>query len=169
MNRRFALTTVVLGSAAVLLGTACGSSYAASGTPTGGAKAVSAVAKESVQVSAAAAGNWKACYKPKGYDHFFAYHSAKLVKGKVTVRVTPETCKVNTHNDEDVVYTPSGAARSLVVPSTASVKVLNLNVDTSPHKVAPRWLVSHKLTNADFYYRVNSKNQVTATEEIYHP
>lgn len=155
MNRRTALTTVVLGSAAVLLSTLCGSSYAASGTPKADAKA--------------SGGSWKACYEPSGYDHFFALHSAKLHQGRVTVRVTPETCRVNKQNDEDVVYTASGAARTLVVPSHASVKVLDLNVDTSPHKVAPRWLVSHKLTNADFYYRVNSKNQVTAMEEIYHP
>ncbi|MGN5377268.1 hypothetical protein ACQ4WX_04890 [Streptomyces lasalocidi] len=111
--------------------------------------------------------SWKPCYLPAGYKHFFKLGSAKNVRGKTVVRVTPETCKVNTSNDEDVVYTPSGAARSLVFASGASVKVLK---DTTTVKVTPKWLVNHKLANSPyFYYRVNGHSQITAVEEIYHP
>ncbi|KOV64040.1 hypothetical protein ADK64_18050 [Streptomyces sp. MMG1121] len=83
------------------------------------------------------------------------------------MRITPETCKVNTKNDEDVVYTPSGAAKSLVFASGASVKVLR---DTTTVKVTPKWLVSHKLANSPyFYYRVNGQGHIAAMQEIYHP
>ncbi|MFJ3712809.1 hypothetical protein OG204_34560 [Streptomyces sp. NBC_01387] len=157
MNHRYVSTAVVLGSAAALLATMCGSS-SASPRPATSAPAVT---------SGKAGGSWQPCHLPAGYKHFFKLDSAKNVKGNTVVRVTPETCRVNTKNDEDVIYTPSGAAQSLVFASGASVKVLS---DTTTRKVTPKWLVNHKLANTPyFYYRVNGQSQISAMEEIYHP
>lgn len=161
MNHRYVSGAVVAASAAALLVTAGGPSSA---SPTAAAStAVSARAG-----SAGATGvSWKPCLLPAGYKHFFKLESAKNVRGKTVVRVTPETCKVNTENDEDVVYTPSGAAKSLAFASGASVKVLK---GTTTMTVAPKWLVNHKLGNSPyFYYRVDGHSQITAMREIYHP
>ncbi|WP_435127658.1 hypothetical protein [Actinacidiphila sp. bgisy144] len=152
MNRRLASAAVVLGSAAALLSTA-GASYAATGAP--------------AAQPAASSVTWQPCAEPSGYDHFFELRSATVHHGKVTVRVTPETCRVNKHDDEDVDYTATGAARTLVVPASASVKVLKDT--TSPHKVTPRWLVTHDLDHAHFFYRLDARHQVGAMEQIYHP
>nr|WP_285551965.1 hypothetical protein [Streptomyces hygroscopicus] len=168
MKHRYVSAAVVLASAAALVATACGSSsaapYTATGTPTASAgtgPATTGAAGTPVTTT------WKPCYLPKGYQHFFKLESAKDSHGKTVVRVTPETCKVNTRDDEDVVYTPTGAARSLGFASGASVKVLK---ETTTVQVTPKWLVNHKLTNTPyFYYRVNGKNQITAMQEIYHP
>ncbi|MBL1120871.1 hypothetical protein JK364_52770 [Streptomyces sp. 110] len=162
MNHRYASALVVLASAAALLVAECGSSSASprltASNPTVSTKAGSARTTSTA---------WKPCHLPAGYKHFFKLDSAKKVHGKTVVRVTPQTCKVNTENDEDVVYTPSGAARSLGFASGASVKVLR---DTTTVKVAPKWLVDHELTNTPyFHYRVNGQNQITAMQEIYHP
>ncbi|MFJ7200000.1 MULTISPECIES: hypothetical protein [unclassified Streptomyces] len=113
---------------------------------------------------------WQPCHLPAGYKHFFELESAKNVQGSTVVRVTPETCSVNTKNDEDVVYTPIGAARSFAFASGASVKVFTDINTTTVKSVAPKWLVSHELTNSPhFYYRVNDRSEITAMEEIYHP
>ncbi|MEU9320557.1 hypothetical protein [Streptomyces sp. NPDC048295] len=113
---------------------------------------------------------WQPCHLPAGYKHFFELESAKNVQGSTVVRVTPETCSVNTKNDEDVVYTPIGAARSFVFASGASVKVFTDINTTTVKSVAPKWLVSHKLTNSPhFYSRVNDRSEITSMEEIYHP
>jgi hypothetical protein len=118
--------------------------------------------------SGTAGGDWKPCYLPTGYDHFFKLDSAEVYQGDTTVRVTPETCTVNKNDDEDVVYTPVGAARSFVVDSGASVKVLKDT--TTPDSVTPRWLVDNKLVNSPYFsYRVNGQNHITAMQEIYHP
>lgn len=160
MNHRYVSGAVVLASAAALVAATCGSS-SASPNPSAGTTAVSA------QAGTTGATAWRPCYLPSEYKHFFKLESAKNVRGKTVVRVTPETCKVNTHNDEDVVYTPSGAARSLTFAAGASVKVLK---DSTTVKVAPKWLVNHKLSNTPyFYYRVNGHNQITAMQEIFHP
>ncbi|MEU6478034.1 hypothetical protein ABZ858_14285 [Streptomyces sp. NPDC047017] len=161
MNHRFVSAGVVLASAAALFATTCGTAGAAPNAKPGTA-AVSAGATGATGATA-----WKPCHLPAGYQHIFELHSAKAAKGGTVVRVTPQTCKVNTHNDEDVAYTPSGAARSLGFASGASVKVLH---DTTTVKVTPKWLATHKLANSPyFYYRVNSHHQITALEEIYHP
>ncbi|MGW1409746.1 hypothetical protein [Streptomyces sp. NPDC002403] len=113
---------------------------------------------------------WQPCHLPAGYKHFFKLESAKSFQGSTVVRVTPETCSVNTKNDEDVVYTPIGAARSFVFAPGASVKVFTDINTTAVKSVAPKWLVNHKLTNSPhFYYRVNDQSRITAMEEIYHP
>ncbi|MFK0138424.1 hypothetical protein [Streptomyces murinus] len=151
MNHRHVSAALVAASAAALLATACGSAGAA---PREGAG------------HAAAATTWKPCYLPAG-RHFLKLDSAKNVKGKAVVRVTPQVCKVNTRNDEDVVYTPSGAARSLGFAPGASVEVLR---ETTSVKVAPTWLANHKPANSPyFFYHVNAKGQITALSEIYHP
>ncbi|WP_416486371.1 hypothetical protein [Streptomyces sp. CL12] len=151
MNHRHVSAALVAASAAALLATTCGSAGAA---PREGAG------------HAAAATTWKSCYVPAG-RHFLKLDSAKNVKGKAVVRVTPQACKVNTRNDEDVVYTPSGAARSLGFAPGASVEVLR---ETTSVKVAPTWLASHKLANSPYFtYHVNAKGQITALSEIYHP
>ena len=151
MKYRHVSAAVVLASAAALLAATCGSAGASPKAPARTTKATA----------------WKPCYLPTGYQHFLKLDSAKTVKGNTVVRVTPETCKVNTANDEDVVYTASGAARSLGFAPGASVEVLR---DTTTVKVAPSWLVNHKLANSPyFYYRVNGKGQITAMQEIYHP
>ncbi|GGU98736.1 hypothetical protein GCM10010260_38450 [Streptomyces filipinensis] len=161
--KRYVSAAVVLASTAALVATACGSSSAG----TNAVASTAGVSAQAASAGAAGATSWKPCYLPSGYKHFFKLDSAKFVRGKTVVRVTPETCKVNAGNDEDVVYTPSGAARSSGFASGASVKVLK---DTTTVKVAPKWLVNHRLTNSPyFYYRVNSKGQITAMEEIYHP
>ncbi|MCX4728847.1 hypothetical protein ACIPW9_18725 [Streptomyces sp. NPDC090052] len=166
MNHRYVSAAVVLASAAALLATTCGSSSAspraAASTP-----AVSTAAGQPTAASGSAGTHWQPCHLPAGYKTLFKLDSAKNLHGKTVVRVTPETCKVNANNDEDVVYTPKGAARSLVFASGASVKVLK---DTTTVKVTPEWLVNHKLANSPyFYYRVNGHSQVTAMQEIYHP
>ncbi|MEU8976591.1 hypothetical protein AB0D11_46935 [Streptomyces monashensis] len=162
MNHRYVSAAAVLASAAAFLaagGSAGAAPNAAAGSPAASVKAGSA--------RTTGATSWKPCHLPAGYKHFFKLDSAKNVRGKTVVRVTPETCKVNTANDEDVVYTPSGTARTLVFASGASVKVLK---DTTTVQVIPKWLVNHRLANSPyFYYRVNSHNQITAVEEIYHP
>ncbi|WP_328315742.1 hypothetical protein [Streptomyces sp. NBC_00388] len=162
MNHRYASVAVVLASAAALVATACGSSGASPRT------AASAQTVSSASGSAGdKAGRWLPCHLPAGYEHFFKLDSAKTVRGNTVVRVTPETCRVNSKNDEDVVYTPSGAARSLVVAPGASVKVLH---DTATRKVTPKWLVNHKLANSPhFSYRVDGQSRITAMQEIYHP
>ncbi|MGW3205720.1 hypothetical protein [Streptomyces sp. NPDC001135] len=163
MKHRYVSVAVVLASSAALLATTCGSSSA---SPSGTANAPD-VYVQAGSASPTGSAAWRPCYLPAGYKHFFKLDSAKSVRGRTVVRVTPETCKVNTENDEDVVYTPSGAARSLAFASGASVKVLK---DTTTVKVAPKWLVNHRLANSPyFYYRVNSKSQITAMQEIYHP
>lgn len=163
MNRRYVSAAVVLASAAALVATTCGSSSAGPNAAAS-APAVSAKVGSSRTDGATV---WKPCYLPAGYKHFFKLDSAKNAKGHAVVRVTPETCKVNRDDDEDVVYTPSGAARSFVFASGATVKVLR---DTTTVKVTPKWLVNHKLANSPyFYYRVNGQNQITAMQEIYHP
>ncbi|MFG2625462.1 hypothetical protein [Streptomyces sp. NPDC048473] len=177
MNHRYVSTAVVLASAAALLAAACGSSSASpnatASTPAVSTKAGSAtrgpgaVTAANAQARTTGATAWKPCHLPAGYKHFFKLDSAKNFQGNTVVRVTPETCKVNTENDEDVDYTPSGAARSYVFASGASVKVLS---DTTTVKVTPKWLVNHKLANSPhFYYRVNGQSQITAMQEIYHP
>ncbi|MGW3267533.1 hypothetical protein [Streptomyces sp. NPDC001056] len=168
MKHRYVSAAVVLASAAALVTVACGSSSAgpnpAAGTPAASAKTGSATTGAAGTPVAAA---WKPCYLPTGYQHFLKLESAKDSHGNTVVRVTPEACKVNTRNDEDVVYTSTGAVRSLGFASGASVKVLK---DTTTVKVTPKWLVNHKLANSPyFYYRVNGKNQITAMQEIYHP
>ena len=150
MNHRHVSAAVVLASAAALLATTCGSAGASPNAPVRTAKATA----------------WKPCHVPAG-RHFLKLDSAKNVKGKAVVRVTPQTCKVNTRNDEDVVYTPSGAARSLGFAPGASVEVLR---ETTSVKVAPTWLANHKLANSPYFlYHVNAKGQITALSEIYHP
>ncbi|MET9530013.1 hypothetical protein ABZY02_05500 [Streptomyces sp. NPDC006649] len=180
MNHRYVSAAVVLASAAALVATACGSSGASPRTAasapivsikadsaTGGPATATVADAQARTTGATGATAWKPCHLPAGYKHFFKLDSAKNVRGKTVVRVTPETCKVNTVNDEDVIYTASGAAKSLVVASGASVKVLS---DTTTVKVTPKWLVNHKLANSPyFYYRVNGQNQITAMQEIYHP
>ncbi|MFB7502101.1 hypothetical protein [Streptomyces broussonetiae] len=163
MSHRYLSAAVVLASSAALLATAAGTSSAgpnaAASTPAVSAKAGSA--------TTTAATAWKPCYLPAGYQHFLKLDSAKYVRGRTVVRITPQTCKVNTRNDEDVVYTPSGAVRSYVFASGASVKVLK---DTTTVKVTPHWLVNHRLDNTPyFYYRVNGQGRITAMQEIYHP
>ncbi|KUM99094.1 hypothetical protein AQI95_40615 [Streptomyces yokosukanensis] len=163
MNHRYVSGAIVLASAAALLAAAGGSSSA---SPNAAARAT-AVSTKAPSAAATGATAWKPCHLPAGYKHFFKLDSAKHLSGRTVVRVTPETCKVNTENDEDVVYTPSGAPRSLVFASGASVEVLR---DTTTVKVAPKWLVNHKLANSPyFYYRVNGHGQITAMQEIYHP
>ncbi|AQW49735.1 MULTISPECIES: hypothetical protein [Streptomyces] len=163
MNHRYASALVVLASAAALLVAECGSSSASPRS----AASNPAVSTKAGSARTTGATAWKPCHLPAGYKHFFKLDSAKKVSGNTVVRVTPQTCKVNTENDEDVVYTPSGAARSLGFASGASVKVLR---DTTTVKVAPKWLVNHELTNTPyFHYRVNGQNQITAMQEIYHP
>ncbi|MFH8337082.1 hypothetical protein [Streptomyces sp. AM6-12] len=151
MNHRHVSAALVAASAAALLATTCG---------TAGASPMRSAAP------AASATAWKPCHVPAG-RHFLKLDSAKNVKGKAVVRVTPQTCKVNTKNDEDVVYTPSGAARSLGFAPGAVVEVLR---DTTTVKVAPTWLANHKLANSPYFtYHVNAKGQITALSEIYHP
>ncbi|WP_328334813.1 MULTISPECIES: hypothetical protein [unclassified Streptomyces] len=157
MTHRYVSAAVVLASAAALLATACGSSGASP----------RAAAGQPAVASGSAGSGWQPCHLPAGYKNFFKLDSAKNIRGNTVVRVTPETCKVNRNNDEDVVYTPRGAAHSLVIASGASVKVLR---DTTTVKVTPNWLVNHKLANSPyFYYRVNGQNRITAMQEIYHP
>lgn len=194
-HRRYVSAAAVVASAAALLATACASSDAsprtAASTATvsttagpathgqaGRGPVAISVADAHARTTGAAAGqpavtsgvggaNWKPCHLPAGYKHFFELHSAKNSRGKTVVRVTPETCSVNTKNDEDVAYTPSGAARSLDFAPGASVQVLH---DTDTVKVTPKWLVTHKLANTPhFVYRVNGRSQITAMREIYHP
>lgn len=163
MNHRYISGAIVLASAAALLATAGGSSSASPNT----AASTPAVSTKAGSAGAAGAAAWKPCYLPAGYKHFFKLDSAKNVRGKTVVSVTPETCKVNTENDEDVVYTPSGPARSFAFASGASVKVLK---GATIVKVAPKWLVNHQLDNSPyFYYRVNGQSQITSMQEIYHP
>ncbi|ANP52345.1 hypothetical protein J2Z21_008785 [Streptomyces griseochromogenes] len=163
MKHRYLSGVVVLASAAALVAAACGSSSASPNAPAG-TLVVHAKAEPAGTTGATA---WKPCYLPAGYKNFFKLDSAKNVRGKTVVRVTPETCKVNTENDEDVVYTPSGAARSFAFASGASVKVLR---DSTTVKVTPKWLVNHQLDNTPyFYYRVNGHSQITAMQEIFHP
>ncbi|WP_435642625.1 hypothetical protein ACSP97_30930 [Streptomyces sp. SCPE 10] len=151
MNHRHVSAVVVLASAAALLATTCGSAGASPNAPVRTAKATA----------------WKPCHLPSGYQRFVELDSAGTVKGRTVVRVTPQTCKVNKENDEDVVYTPSGAARSVGFASGASVEVLR---DTTTVKVAPQWLVKHKLANSPYFaFRVNGKGRITAMREIYHP
>ncbi|GAA2414344.1 hypothetical protein GCM10010433_11790 [Streptomyces pulveraceus] len=161
MSHRYVSAAAVLASTAALLAVASGSSGASPN------QAASATTASTTAVSTTA---WQPCYLPKGYKHFFELESAKKVQGKTVVRVTPETCSVNTKNDEDVAYTPLGAARSLAFAPGASVEVFSDINSTTVKSVAPTWLVNHKLTNSPhFYYRVNGKNQITAMQEIYHP
>jgi hypothetical protein len=111
----------------------------------------------------------KPCALPAGFDHFFKLDSAETYQGRTVVRATPETCSVDKGNDEDVSYTPIHAAQSFTVNSAASVKVLD-DYSTTPHAVSPSWLVSHHLGgNAQFYYKVDGQNRITAMEQIYHP
>ncbi|WP_405774172.1 hypothetical protein [Streptomyces sp. NBC_00859] len=168
MNNRYVSAAVVLASAAALVATACGTSGASPSTATSTRAASTAAVRATSVVAAESAGSgWQPCHLPAGYKHFFELDSAKSFQGNTVVRVTPETCRVNSKNDEDVVYTPSGAARSFVFASGASVKVLS---DTKTVKVTPKWLVSHKLANSPhFYFRVNGQSQITAMQEIYHP
>ncbi|MEU3714124.1 hypothetical protein [Streptomyces catenulae] len=148
MNHRYVSGAASLASAAALVAVASGAAVAAPQT-------------------AARGTSWVPCHAPTGYRHFFDLHSAKKTGGKVVVRVTPETCKVNTANDEDVVYTPSGAARSLGFARGATVTVYEGN---TTKKVTPEWLTSHQLGNTPhFAYRVDGKGLITALEEIYHP
>ncbi|MFB7600922.1 hypothetical protein [Streptomyces sp. NPDC056160] len=159
MNHRYASAAAVLASAAALLATACGTSDAspnlAASTSTVSVRAASAAHGTSVvtvadaQVRTTTVTAWKPCHLPAGYQHFLELRSAGNVRGKTVVRVTPQRCKVNTENDEDVIYTPSGAARSLTFASGASVKVLR---DTNTVKVAPSWLTHHKLANTPYFY-----------------
>ncbi|WP_331748247.1 hypothetical protein OG520_41300 (plasmid) [Streptomyces sp. NBC_00984] len=180
MNHRYVSAAVVLTSAAALLAAAGGPS-GASPNPAASTTAVSTTAGSATgspgtptaadaQARTKGAAAWQPCYLPTGYKHFFELESAKNVHGSIVVRVTPETCNVNTENDEDVVYTPTGAARSYVFAAGASVKVFS-DIDTTTVKsVAPKWLVNHKLTNTPhFYYRLNGQRQITAMQEIYHP
>ncbi|MHB9856764.1 hypothetical protein [Streptomyces sp. YIM S03343] len=163
MNHRYVSGAVVFASAAALLAIAGGPSNASPNA----AASTTAVSTKASSARTTGATAWRPCYLPAGYDHFLKLDSAKNVRGKTVVRVTPETCKVNTHNDENVVYTPSGPARSLGFASGASVKVLR---DSTTVKVTPKWLVNHKLTNTPyFYYRVNRHSQITAAQEIFHP
>ncbi|QFR96565.1 hypothetical protein [Streptomyces tsukubensis] len=155
MNHRRISATVVLASVAGLLALTGGTSIA---SPNAATTANGAQARATTR---------KPCRLPAGYKHFFELHSAKNFQGNTVVRVTPETCEVNTGNDEDVIYTPSGAARSYVFASGATVKVLK---DTKTVKVTPKWLVNHELANTPhFSYRLNGRSQITAMEEIYHP
>ncbi|MFE6667528.1 hypothetical protein ACFVFH_28705 [Streptomyces sp. NPDC057697] len=155
--RQITAAAAVLASTAALLVAAAGSSGASPNDA-------------GVRAGAAGTTAWQPCYLPTGYKHFFELKSAKNVQGKTVVRVTPETCSVNTENDEDVSYTPLGAARSLTIAPGASVEVFSDINSTTMESVAPAWLVSHKLTNSPhFYYRVNGRNQITAMQEIYHP
>ncbi|MFE2377923.1 hypothetical protein [Streptomyces sp. NPDC059398] len=157
MNHRYVSAALALASAAALVATASGTSGAASPRTAASTQAASASAGVS----------WKPCHPPAGYQHFLKLNSAKNVKGKTVVRVTPQKCRVNTRNDEDVDYTATGAARSYSFAPGASVKVLR---DTTAHKVTPQWLVTHKLANTPYFsYRLNGRHQITAMEEIYHP
>ena len=185
MNRRRASAAVVLGSAVVCLATACGPEGPGQGAaPTASAPSVpsapaspsstpspSSTSMPSSPASPAAgttgAGR-KPCYRPAGYDGFFKLDSAEVYQGHTTVRVTPETCSVDPGNDEDVSYTPIEAARSFVVGSGASVKVLSGT--GTPDPVSPSWLVNHPLVNSPyFFYRLDSQGQIAAIQEIYHP
>ncbi|MFE3942311.1 hypothetical protein ACFXPV_10600 [Streptomyces sp. NPDC059118] len=163
MSHRYVSAAAVLASTAALLAVASGSSGASPN------QAASATTVSTTAVSTTTTA-WQPCYLPKGYKHFFELESAKNIQGKTVVRVTRETCSVNTKNDEDVAYTPLGAARSLAFAPGASVEVFSDINSTTVKSVAPTWLVNHKLTNSPhFYYRVNGQNQITAMQEIYHP
>lgn len=152
MNHRHA-AVAVLASTAALLATTSGTAGAAPGP-----------AAKSPSVSAT---TWKPCHLPAGYRHFLELRSAADVRGRTVVRVTPQTCVVNTENDEDVIYTPSGATRSLSFAPGATVEVLH---DTDTVEVTPRWLVHHKLANSPYFsYRVDGHGRITALREIYHP
>ncbi|MFF9481231.1 hypothetical protein [Streptomyces sp. NPDC014733] len=154
MNHRYVSGAAVLASAAALVATVSGAAVA---TPR-----AAPAAPASVRATV-----WKPCHLPAGYQHFFKLNSAQNAHGKPVVRVTPETCKVNTANDEDVVYTPSGAARTLGFARGATVTVFQGN---TPVKVTPEWLTNHKLTNTPhFALRADTHGTITALQEIYHP
>ncbi|MFJ6740326.1 hypothetical protein ACIQOU_15675 [Streptomyces sp. NPDC091279] len=149
MNHRHVSAVVALACATALLGAA--STTASAGTAG----------------TATRATPWQPCRLPSGYQHFVEFHSAKNVHGTTVVRVTPETCKVNKDNDEDVIYTPSGAPRSLTFAPGALVKVVR---DTASVKVTPKWLVTHRLANSPYFYaHVDAQHRITALAEIYHP
>ncbi|MGQ4516730.1 hypothetical protein [Streptomyces sp. DW26H14] len=133
------------------------------------ASGTSGAAPTTTSTTGATAGQ-KPCQPAPGYKHFFKLDSAENFRGRTVVRVTPETCSVNTGNDEDVTYTPTGAARSFTVGSDASVQVFSDINSATLKPVAPKWLVHHRLTNSPhFSYRVDSHNRITAMREIYHP
>lgn len=164
MNRHHVSAAVVLASAAAFLTTACASSSA---SPSPAAR-TPAASNQPTAASGSAGGDRQPCHLPAGYDHFFKLDSAETFQGNTVLRVTPEKCSVNPDNDEDVDYTPIDAARSFVLASGASVKVLGDSA--TPESVSPTWLVHHQLANTPyFYYRVNGHSQITAMQEIYHP
>ncbi|MDT0476191.1 hypothetical protein RM863_29110 [Streptomyces sp. DSM 41014] len=164
MNHRSVSAAALVTSAAALLALGCGTAGA---SPAGAAHVRAAAADSGARTGDAARTTWKPCALPTGYRHFFELKSAKKVHGDTVVRVVPEQCVVNTENDEDVDYTPTGPATSLVVTSSASVKVLD---GTRTVKVSPAWLTNHTLDNTPhFVYRTGAGNRITAMREIYHP
>ncbi|WP_405742245.1 hypothetical protein OG422_10675 [Streptomyces sp. NBC_01525] len=154
MNHRYVSGAAVLASAAALVATVSGAAVAAPHAAPASPASVRATV-------------WKPCHPPTGYRHFLKLNSAKNTGGKTVVRVTPETCKYNAANDEEVVYTPTGPARSFGFVRGATVTVFKGNTAV---KVTPEWLTKHKLTNTPhFAYRLNGQGKVTAMQEIYHP
>ncbi|GAA3176640.1 MULTISPECIES: hypothetical protein [Streptomyces] len=154
MNHRSVSGAAVLASAAALVATVASTAVAA--------PHAAPAAPASVR-----AADWKPCHLPAGHQRFVKLNAAENTGGRTVVRVTPETCRYNAANDEEVVYTPDGAARTLGFARGATVTVFQGN---TPVKVAPEWLTQHKLTNTPhFALRADAHGEITALQEIYHP
>ena len=112
---------------------------------------------------------YKPCYLEPGYQKFAHLGAAsKTGSGTVSVTLTFETCLYNTAMEEDVRYTPTGAATTLEFAPHASLRVID---DTAAQKTLPvSELPTWKDRNSGhFYIRLDSQGLVAAAAEIFHP
>jgi hypothetical protein len=112
---------------------------------------------------------YKPCYLQPGYQKFAHLEAASTTKsGTVSVTLTFETCLYNTASDEDVRYTPTGAATTLEFAPHASLRVID---DMAAQKALPvSELPTWKDRNSGhFYIRLDSKGLVAAAAEVFHP